>query len=77
MEFIGQRNFGSLLGIGNLVSGLGAAMGPTIFGYLVDSSKDYVFALSLTAALMAFALLPLLMLMRAPKLARTAIAVLP
>ncbi len=61
VEIIGQRNFGSLLGIGNLISGLGAAMGPTIFGYLVDTTKAYVLPLSLCAAIMAIALLPLVL----------------
>lgn len=65
MEFAGQQNFGSLLGIGNFISGLGAAMGPTLFGYLVDSSQGYQLPLSLCAALMALALLPLAMLRRA------------
>ena len=75
MELIGQRNFGSLLGIGNLISGLGAAMGPTLFGYLVDSTRSYVLPLSLSAAMMALALLPLIMLLRSPRLPRAALVV--
>lgn len=65
MEFAGRQNFGSLLGVGNMISGLGAAMGPTLFGYLVDSSQGYGLPLSLCAALMALALLPLAMLRQA------------
>ena len=65
MEFAGRQNFGSLLGVGNLISGLGAAMGPTLFGYLVDSSQGYGLPLSLCAALMALALLPLALMRRA------------
>ncbi len=76
MELIGQRNFGSLLGIGNLISGLGAAMGPTIFGYLVDSTKTYVLPLSLSAGLMAISLPPILLLMRSPRVTRTQATVL-
>lgn len=64
MEFAGRQNFGSLLGIGNLISGLGAAMGPTLFGYLVDNSQGYGLPLSLCAALMALAILPLALLRR-------------
>jgi len=70
VEFAGQQNFGSLLGIGNLISGLGAALGPTLFGYLVDTTKSYVLPLSLCAALMALALLPLALLQRAPRQAQ-------
>lgn len=62
MEFAGRQNFGSLLGIGNLISGLGAALGPSLFGYLVDRSQGYLLPLSLCAALMALALLPLALL---------------
>lgn len=67
MEFVGQRNFGSLLGIGNLVSGLGAAAGPSLFGHLVDTTHAYVMPLLLCAVLMVLALPPLLMLYRRPK----------
>ncbi|WP_068636492.1 MFS transporter [Thauera butanivorans] len=67
MEFAGQRSFGSLLGIGNLISGLGAALGPMLFGHLVDTTKSYLLPVSLCAALMALALLPLAMLRRAPR----------
>ena len=66
MEFAGRRSFGSLLGLGNLISGLGAALGPMLFGSLVDSTKSYLLPLSLCAALMALALLPLALLRRAP-----------
>ncbi len=62
MEFAGRQNFGSLLGIGNLISGLGAALGPSLFGYLVDRSQGYLLPLSLCAALMALAMLPLALL---------------
>lgn len=67
MEFVGQRNFGSLLGIGNLVSGLGAAAGPSLFGHLVDTTHAYVVPLLLCAVLMVLALPPLLALYRRPK----------
>lgn len=62
MEFAGRQNFGSLLGIGNLISGLGAALGPMLFGHMVDSSKGYQLPLLLCAALMALGLLPLSLL---------------
>lgn len=68
MDFIGQRNFGSLLGIGNLVSGLGAAAGPSLFGYLVDTTHAYIVPLVLCTVLMLLALAPLLVLHRSPKL---------
>lgn len=69
MEFVGQRNFGSLLGIGNLVSGLGAAAGPSLFGHLVDTTHAYLMPLALCVSLMLLALPPLMVLYRSPKLA--------
>lgn len=73
-EFAGRRGFGSLLGIGNLVSGLGAALGPMLFGYLVDRTGNYVLPVTLCAVLMVFALLPLAMLLGAQRQTRDAIA---
>lgn len=64
MELIGQHNYGSMLGIGNLISGLGAAVGPIAFGYFVDTTKSYVLPLSLCIALMLAALLPIALLRR-------------
>ncbi|UVE17981.1 MFS transporter [Pseudomonas sp. LS44] len=60
-ESVGQRNFGSLLGIGNLIGGLGAALGPAAVGYLVDANGSYTTALLLCAALAAVATLPIAM----------------
>ncbi|MGT2510881.1 MFS transporter [Cupriavidus basilensis] len=62
VETMGQRNFGTLLGIGNLVSGVGAALSPEMVGYLVDTTHTYTYALLLLAALMAAALLPMALL---------------
>ncbi|MCM2318999.1 MAG: MFS transporter [Pseudomonas sp.] len=59
VEAMGPRNFGSLLGIGNLLGGLGAAFGPAAVGYLVDTSGSYTPALLLCAALAAAATLPI------------------
>ncbi|MFZ6049860.1 MFS transporter [Pseudomonas sp. CR3202] len=59
VEATGQRNFGSLLGIGNLVAGLGSAFGPEAVGYLVDSTHSYTSALLLCAGLAAMAMLPI------------------
>ncbi|MNR02259.1 hypothetical protein D3C85_1181030 [compost metagenome] len=56
---MGQRNFGSLLGIGNLIAGLGSAFSPEAVGYLVDTTHSYSLALLLCAALAAAALLPI------------------
>lgn len=56
VDIMGQRNFGSLLGIGNLVSGLVAAFGPEAVGYLVDLTHSYTPALLLCGALMLLAL---------------------
>lgn len=67
MEFVGQRNFGSLLGIGNLISGLGAAAGPSLFGHLVDTTHAYLVPLALCILLMVLALPPLMVLCRSPK----------
>lgn len=67
VEFAGRRGFGSLLGIGNLVSGLGAALGPMLFGYLVDRTGSYLLPVALCAVLMALALLPLAMLRSAQR----------
>ncbi|MCY1336364.1 putative sulfoacetate transporter SauU [compost metagenome] len=59
VEAMGQRNFGSLLGIGNLIAGLGSAFSPEAVGYLVDTTHSYSLALLLCAALAAAALLPI------------------
>ena len=59
MEAVGPRNFGSLLGIGNLLGGLGAAFGPAAVGYLVDATSSYAPALLLCAALAAAASVPI------------------
>lgn len=66
VEAVGQRNFGSLLGIGNLLGGLGAAFGPAAVGYLVDATGSYAPALLLCAALAAAATLPIAMQQRSP-----------
>ncbi|GAB3630306.1 MFS transporter [Pandoraea terrae] len=65
-ESMGQRNFGSLLGIGNLVSGVGSAFSPEALGYLVDATHTYTIALVLCAALMAVALVPIFLLRVTP-----------
>ncbi|GLZ84674.1 MFS transporter [Metapseudomonas resinovorans] len=59
VQAMGQRNFGSLLGIGNLVAGLGSAFGPQLVGHLVDATHSYTPALLLCAALAASASLPI------------------
>ncbi len=59
VEAVGQRNFGSLLGIGNLLGGLGAAFGPAAVGHLVDATGSYAPALLLCAALAAVASVPI------------------
>lgn len=66
VETVGQRNFGSLLGIGNLIGGLGAAFGPAAAGYLVDTTHTYTSALLLCAALAAAATLPIALQQRVP-----------
>ena len=66
MESVGQRNFASLLGLGNLLSGLGSAFGPAGFGHLVDRSHSYAMPLTVCALLMAAALLPTLQLRHSP-----------
>ncbi|HEY6611031.1 MAG TPA: MFS transporter, partial [Pseudomonas sp.] len=66
VEAMGQRNFGSLLGIGNLIAGLGAAFGPAAVGYLVDTTHTYTPALLLCAALAAAATLPIALQQRPP-----------
>ncbi|AYC35124.1 MFS transporter [Pseudomonas cavernae] len=63
-EAVGQRNFGSLLGIGNLIGGLGAAFGPAAVGYLVDTTSTYTLALLLCAGIAAVATLPIAMQQR-------------
>ncbi|WP_166360542.1 MFS transporter [Pseudomonas akapageensis] len=59
VEAMGQRNFGSLLGIGNLIAGLGSAFSPAAVGYLVDATHTYTLALWLCAALAVAALIPI------------------
>ncbi|MNE54510.1 hypothetical protein D3C80_1492930 [compost metagenome] len=59
VEAVGQRNFGSLLGIGNLIAGMGSAFSPTAVGYLVDVTHTYTVALLLCAALAVAALIPI------------------
>ncbi|MCO5397335.1 MFS transporter [Ralstonia sp. 21MJYT02-11] len=66
-EAVGQRNFGSLLGIGNLISGLGSAISPEALGYLVDVTHTYTHALVLCTALMAAALVPIALMRGAPR----------
>ncbi|WP_152228073.1 MFS transporter [Pseudomonas sp. SCB32] len=56
VDIMGQRNFGSLLGIGNLISGLVAAFGPEAVGYVVDRAHSYTPALLACGALMLLAL---------------------
>ena len=58
-ETVGQRNFATLLGIGNLIAGVGAAFSPKLIGYLLDTSGNYSTALILCAACMIAALIPL------------------
>ena len=65
-EAVGQRNFGSLLGIGNLISGLGSALSPEALGYLVDTTHTYTHALLLCTALMAAALVPIALMRSEP-----------
>lgn len=67
IDAMGSRNFGSLLGIGNLVAGLGSAFGPMIVGYLADATKTYTLAMLLCAGLMAVALGPITLLHRLRK----------
>lgn len=66
MEATGARNFASLLGIGNLVAGLGSAFSPEIVGYLVDLTQTYTLALLLCAGLAVAALLPIALQGRGP-----------
>lgn len=58
-QTVGQRNFGTLLGIGNLIAGVGAAFSPKLIGYLLDTTESYSIALILCAACMIGALIPL------------------
>ncbi|HHX35354.1 MAG TPA: MFS transporter [Gammaproteobacteria bacterium] len=58
-ETVGQRNFGTLLGIGNLIAGVGAAFSPKLVGYLLDSSGSYSTALLLCGACMLGAIIPI------------------
>ena len=57
-ETVGQRNFGALLGIGNLIGGLAGAFSPKLVGYLLDTSGSYSIALILCAACMLAAIVP-------------------
>jgi predicted MFS family arabinose efflux permease len=66
VEMVGPRNFGSLLGIGTLIAGLGSACSPGMIGYLVDITHAYTVPLLLCAGLMAVALLPIALLGRRP-----------
>lgn len=61
-ETVGQRNFGTLLGIGNFIAGVGAAFSPRLVGYLLDSSGSYSTALMLCAACMIGAIIPIVFL---------------
>lgn len=58
-QTVGQRNFGTLLGIGSLIAGVGAAFSPKLVGYLLDSSGSYSTALLLCAACMVGAIIPI------------------
>ena len=59
LEIVGQRNFGGLLGLGNLIAGIASAFSPQAVGYLSDRTETYVIALQICAALLAVALIPL------------------
>lgn len=74
LEAMGPANFGSLLGIGNLLAGLASAFGPQGVGYLVDATHAYTWPLLACAALMAAALLPLGLLHRARSAPATTLA---
>jgi len=66
-EVVGQRNFGSLLGIGSLIAGIGGAYSPKLIGYLLDTTGSYSIALLLCAACTLGALIPIVFLpKRAP-----------
>lgn len=55
-DLLGQSHFGSLLGIGNLISGVVSSLGPMAFGYFVDVSGSHFLSLLFCAGLMAVAL---------------------
>ena len=67
VEILGERHFASLFGIGNLISGIGSALGPEVVGYLVDTTHTYNTALVLCAAVMLIALLPIALLRTDPE----------
>lgn len=52
LKIVGDRNFGSLLGIGNLISGIGAALGPIVFSHFVDTTGNYVISLVISIGLL-------------------------
>ncbi|MCK9533410.1 MAG: MFS transporter [Pseudomonas sp.] len=58
-ETVGQRNFGTLLGIGSLIAGVGGAYSPKLIGYLLDTSGSYSIALMLCALCMFGAMIPI------------------
>lgn len=58
-ETVGQRNFGTLLGLGNLIGGVGGAFSPKLIGYLLDISGSYSLGILVCAACMFAALIPI------------------
>ena len=66
IESVGHRHFGVLLGIGNLVSGIAAAAGPSSFGYLVDTTHSYQWPALCCAIAVLVAFAPTFTLSRRP-----------
>lgn len=64
VDAMGERNFGTLLGLGSFVAGLVSSLGPTLTGLVYDATQSYVLAFELCAGLMALALVPIVLLHR-------------
>lgn len=56
LQQTGHRHFASLLGVGNLLAGLGSALGPMAFGQLQDLTHHYTAPLMVCAWLMVMAM---------------------
>jgi ACS family hexuronate transporter-like MFS transporter len=59
-EFGGRRGAGKAVGLGGMLMLVGATIGPTVYGYIVDISRSYKFAWLSLAFVTALCIVPLL-----------------
>ncbi len=58
----GRNRFGSLLGIGNFISGIISSLGPALVGFMLDRTHTYDTAIFICAAIILLSLFPTIFL---------------